>query len=638
MTTRISIKGGTLTAHFAHRDPLETCLDYRVRLGLEKDLVVIEDLSMRLASRIGTEHEEEVVSGLKKAKAGITIIGSQADDLGKEQQIALTLAAMTRGDRLISGGFLRMGKRISALSKDIQERWKLPGMPLFWGEPDLLRRVDDDTRPSCFGSWHYEVADIKSARTSKLPARLQVAFYSWLLEEIQGIQPTTGYVVPRPLDGAKPPWEPFLIAEALPIAELFVREEYWSIVTALPHDLVSTSGYDTPLASVWAEREGLLVDDLKACDLAALPGMRLPVRRGLYRNGVRTVTDLAVLSDTTLFAAAGPGATRSGLEKQRIQAQVCCSGRPRWRDAAATDLAVIAGSLTEESTAQSQPLKPFAANAVIVHFDMESDPFAGIEYLFGYQVHRPKHKPDDVHFIWAPTADAAGEEAAFMAFLKAMEALIVKHPSVVIVHYAHYEPTHLRLLAARYPGPAKSPTADRVEALCARMLDLYRLITASLWLPFSGYSIKQVAPGLETLPTPGGTGTGHAWLTIPTFAACAAGLTAVGESKKSAEAAIIELNHAKQDLELTSEADLLAASAAMSIVWHDRWRRSGEPVWRHLIEWYNGDDLRASDAVFRYLAAVVAGATKGIDPPGATPPPINPHTPNQPKRRSGKST
>ncbi|MDZ7936988.1 MAG: hypothetical protein U5M53_01365 [Rhodoferax sp.] len=37
MTARISIKGGTLTGHFAHRDPLEIYLAYRVRVGLEQD-------------------------------------------------------------------------------------------------------------------------------------------------------------------------------------------------------------------------------------------------------------------------------------------------------------------------------------------------------------------------------------------------------------------------------------------------------------------------------------------------------------------------------------------------------------------------------------------------------------------------
>jgi predicted RecB family nuclease len=51
----------------------------------------------------------------------------------------------------------------------------------------------------------------------------------------------------------------------------------------------------------------------------------------------------------------------------------------------------------------------------------------------------------------------------------------------------------------------------------------------------------------------------------------------------------------------------------MSIVWHDRWRRSGEPVWKQLIELYNGDDLEATRAVWAYLKGLAAGQTAGID-------------------------
>ncbi len=618
MSTRISIKGGTLTGHFAHRDPLETCLAYRVRMGLEQGLVPAEDLSNRLASTIGQEHEVTVVTGLQMTKGGITVIGAQDPDPDKQQQTDLTLAAMRRGDRLISGGYLRMGSGIAALAAGIQARWKLPTCPMFWGEPDLLRRVDDPERSSAFGTWHYEVADIKSARSSKLPARLQVAFYSWLLSEIQGVMPTTGYVVPRPLTGGTPPWQPFPIAEVLPVAELFVREEYWDIITADPRDLVSTSAYTTPLTAVWAEREGLQVEDLIACDIAAQPGMRLPARRGLYRQQVRTIQDLAAASAAALTAAVGPGATRVGLEKQRIQAQVCVAGRPRWRDAAATDLNGIVKTLTDETDAGLPAVDLCDPSAVVVQFDMESDPFAGIEYLFGYSVQLPTKPAGDPQFIWAPTADAAGEQAAFEGFLTAMEALIAAHGQVVIVHYAPYEPTHLRQLAAKYPGSASHANADRVEALCGRMLDLYRLITASLWLPFRSYSIKQVAPGLEQLPAPGGAGTGHTWLAITSIAMCEQRLQA-GKMKPAAiQAAVAELQRAKADLHLTDEADLLSASAAMSIVWHDQWRRTGAPIWKQLIELYNADDLLASAAVHRWLTAIARGATGDIDPAGAT--------------------
>src|SRR5690606_37850850 len=86
---------------------------------------------------------------------------------------------------------------------------------------------------------------------------------------------------------------------------------------------------------------------------------------------------------------------------------------------------------------------------------------------------------------------------------------------VVVVHYGSYEPTHLRQLAVRYPDTADGrANAPRVESLVRRMLDCLRVIQRALVLPFSSYSLKDVAPGLEDLPPPGGPGAGHRWLTL----------------------------------------------------------------------------------------------------------------------------
>ena len=616
MPPLISVKGGTLTAHYRHEDELETCLDYRVRQRLETDLVAEVDLTTRLASRVGTEHEASVIATLGLVPNGIHVIGAQEDDRGKQKQIELTLQAMRQGQHLISGGFLSMGPDVEKLAEGIRKRWKLHSVPHFWGEPDLLRRVDDSGCPSAFGSWHYEVADIKSARTAKPPAKLQVAFYSWLLAEIQGHLPVRGHVIPRPPGGGEPPWETFTLSEILPIAELFVREDYWRIVTADPHDLVSKRGFQEPYSSAWAEREGLLGDNLPACDVAALPGMRLPARRGLYRAGIRTVRDLAAAPAKAIDAAAGPGATRHGIAKLQVQAQVCVGGRPRWRDAASTDLNAVVAALGTTDEGGDPPAGMSDRGAVVTHFDMESDPFAGVEYLFGYSVHPPGGTASKPCFIWAPSADAQGEAAAFTAFLDAMEDLQRRHGRVLIVHYSHYEPTHLRQLADRHPGSTEQPNGPRVEALCRRMLDTYKVITSSLLLPFTGYSIKQVAPGLETLPAPGGPGTAHHWLVIPTIDVCIERLARLGASPEEQVAARRELEAAKAELELEDDTDLLSASAAMSIVWHDRWRSSGAPIWKHLVEWYNGDDLNASDAVYRWLTAIADGQTDGIDPAG----------------------
>ena len=57
------------------------------------------------------------------------------------------------------------------------------------GHADFLLRIDDPTRPSRFGPYHYEVADTKLARHVKASAVLQICTYVDLLEAIQGVRP-----------------------------------------------------------------------------------------------------------------------------------------------------------------------------------------------------------------------------------------------------------------------------------------------------------------------------------------------------------------------------------------------------------------------------------------------------------------
>jgi len=606
----ITVPGGVLTGHFAHRDPLETCLGWRVRMGLEEGLVAEEDLTTKLASSTGQQHEVEVLEELQQATPDLRQIPN--DD--KYEQIRLTCEAMAEGVPIIAGGMLKMGERIGALAEGIRERFALHATPTLWGEPDLLRKVD---APGCggrFGDWYYEVGDVKSARKSKLTARLQVSYYSWILEDHQGILPATGYVLPRPLDPTSDSvtdWQAFKIAEVLPVAELFVREEYWRIVLADPADLVSTSGYSTPYAAAWAEREGLAAESVADRDLAFLPGIRLPSRRKLRSAGIATIGALVVMPDGELTSCAGPGVTAVGLAKHRVQAQVAVEGRPRWRGDDATDLRTLIKTLTDHADRPTDGIDPLDPDAAVVHFDMESDPFAGLEYLFGYRVEDAAGQAvAEPIFIWAPTANAEGEQAAFESFLDQMDELRQQYGTLIVIHYASYEPAHMRALADRYPG---TDNMDRVEQLCSEMVDCYRVITAALWMPFDSYSIKDIAPGIESLSSPGGPGKGHSWLKIPTIDAVSAKLVEIGWSAADVAAAEAELRRAQEELGLEDESELLASSAAMSIVWHDRWRRSGEPVWKQLIELYNGDDLEATRAVWAYLKGLAANETAGID-------------------------
>ena len=72
-------------------------------------------------------------------------------------------------------------------------------MPLIWlpggmlGRPDVIIRVDGG--PSHFGSYHYEVVEIKLAKNIRKAHMVQAAFYIRLLGYVQGFSSTTFHIV-----------------------------------------------------------------------------------------------------------------------------------------------------------------------------------------------------------------------------------------------------------------------------------------------------------------------------------------------------------------------------------------------------------------------------------------------------------
>jgi predicted RecB family nuclease len=126
------------------------------------DLAVIRELGLR--------HEARYLAFLEKN--GLDVLHLSGMD--EARIVEETRRAMEAGVELIAQGALRCG------------RW--------FGRPDLLRKV---ANPSRFGAWSYEVYDCKLARETKATTILQLAFYSELLEQTQGVKPEFMHVVPK---------------------------------------------------------------------------------------------------------------------------------------------------------------------------------------------------------------------------------------------------------------------------------------------------------------------------------------------------------------------------------------------------------------------------------------------------------
>jgi predicted RecB family nuclease len=172
------------------------------------------------------------------------------------------------------------------------------------------------------------------------------------------------------------------------------------------------------------------------------------------------------------------------------------------------------------------------------------------------------------------------------------------------------------MLADRHPTSRDGQSnRRRVDWLLPKLLDLYRLLQRGFFLPFESYSIKHVAPGLGELPSPGGTGRGHDWLKLADVEAVARQLSERDQWPAADVARAVDtLVRTAEDCRI-DVSQLLDASASMSVFWYELYCKSGEPIWRKLINLYNADDLVATQRLYDYLLRLHRSELAGIDIP-----------------------
>lgn len=123
----------------------------------------------KLVQDKGFEHEGSYLESLRAA--GVTVADLGGDD-SNDKKIAATEAALAEGAEIIYQATLTSGHWI--------------------GHTDFLRRIET---PSALGAWSYEVADTKLAHHAKPKFLIQLAFYSDLLGQAQGLVPKQMHLV-----------------------------------------------------------------------------------------------------------------------------------------------------------------------------------------------------------------------------------------------------------------------------------------------------------------------------------------------------------------------------------------------------------------------------------------------------------
>lgn len=272
----------TILAH--HLYDFAEC-EHRVALDatLDRTLRTPPDAAMELLLSHGQRYEREVVEPLGYAAVEVEH-GDWDGAFGR------TRALMRDGVAGIDQGVLLDGARLA--------------------RPDLLERAPGG---SALGDFHYIPGDVKSARTTRSDAVLQVGFAALLLEAVQELRPKTGFLILG--DGRREVLD--LEAIRCTIDDAVARTE------EVARGAAETSPFFSPACARCRWRGTCLPRLEEARDLSFVHGITRARRRVLIRHGIATIDDLAHADVDALVAAGVPS---QGLGAMRTQARTLLDG------------------------------------------------------------------------------------------------------------------------------------------------------------------------------------------------------------------------------------------------------------------------------------------------------------------------
>lgn len=284
----------------------------------------LTELTKRLIEG-GVMHEAEYVKSIEKV-----IVDKNLPDAEAEK---LTLKYMSDGEGCIYQG------AISYLDGDIK----------FKGRPDLLKKC---TGKSKFGDYYYVPVEIKTSKKCEdSDYRKQLMFYALILSRIQGFMPEEGEFINRDKETIK-----CQLTDKLLQGTNETIAEILSILQGNePLLKVTKEATQTPWGTV------LIEDAEHKSDIALLYNINASVLAGLKEIGIKTLGEMAASDVDSFPKIKGAGVdTLKRLHKQAISL--------------VNDQII---SLTKSDIPDA---------TIKIYFDIEGDPFHGVEYLFGFLV------------------------------------------------------------------------------------------------------------------------------------------------------------------------------------------------------------------------------------------------------------
>lgn len=369
----------------------------------------------------GVLHEENYVKDLE--------FETVPEELSESDKIKETLRLMEGGVDLIYQGLIET---------DV-------GTSIYRGQPDFLEK-----RPgkSNFGDYFYVPVEIKnSTKCEKLEYRLQLTFYSFILEKLQGIFPVEGGFINKKHERLAYPFKEKDKVTTLERADMILQ-----IINGKEPPLKITS---TSKNSPWFDE--LLKMTEEKNDIALIYKLQGRALENLREIDIKTVNDVAEMDVDSLpkIGYAGPAT----LARAKEQAQAL---------------------LQDKVITLSKPAIPDAK--VKIYFDIEGDPFLKVEYLFGFWIDDGE-KP--AYFKYFLAEQPEGEEKMWNEFLTWVNDL--PYDDYKVYHYHDYERQKLNKLSGDYGG------SDKLNVFMGNLVDLAKIVQESVILPLYFYSIKDIA-------------------------------------------------------------------------------------------------------------------------------------------------
>jgi uncharacterized protein len=436
--------------------PHRTALDLGRLEGRIEEAPVAPDAATALVQTYGDLHELGYLGWLKAR--GIRVVEIDRN-LDLDAQALATRQAMLAGsDVIYQATFLQ---------------------PPFAGHADFLFRVEG---PSDLGSFHYEVADTKLARSNRGKFLVQLCLYADFVAAAQGRLPEHVRVILGPAARRD-------ADEAGQVNEVCLRtNDFRHHVHALEDRLLEfvrepRETRPVPVAACgqcgWRERCGRHWEETD--HLSRVANIRSDQVVKLERAGVATMHELANLGQSIR------GIGNQTLQRLKHQADLQSrpldeGGRQRveFRPLAADDA--------------DEPPRGFALlpepDPGDLYFDMEGFPHepGGLEYLFGVgHFEEGDRERWTFRAFWAH--DHAEEKIAFEQFMDFVEQRLARFPGAHIYHYAAYEKSAIRRLSSLHD--TRTTLRDRLLRE-GRLVDLYRVVNGALLLAVPSYSIKKV--------------------------------------------------------------------------------------------------------------------------------------------------